>query len=207
MSLLELAREGRDGLDWYAKATADIETLCNRRGWASDTFCGVLAVTSPRVSVARNLRITLQWMQTGDLFQNVMTTIRQSLNHYLSTGEIRGPKTGPFYAALRGDSDAVVLDVWMAKVFGIAQSEFSKKSVRDRCKRSIRLVARKTGQSPRDTQAAIWTAAVRREGRAPGRFNLFREHANMVAYGGRFPDSGAIPHLADAYGRYQPALF
>jgi hypothetical protein len=204
--LKRLAKAGADGRNWYVDAERDIAELCQRRGWNRERFTGILAVTSPRVSVARNLRITLQFMQTGELLSNVMVTIRSGVTHYLNTGEIRGPKTGPFYAALLGDTSAVVLDVWMAKALDVEQSHFSNRQIRYACGLRVRQVARSLRWSPRDTQAAIWTGIVRQSGNTPGRFNPSREYANLLAWGGRFPD-GPIEQRADVYGRFQPCLF
>lgn len=204
--LRALAREGIDGKNWYVQAERDIASLCRRRGWDRERFTGILAVTSPRVSVARNLRITLQFMQTGELLSNVMVTIRSGVTHYLNTGEIRGPKTEPFYRALLGDQTAIVLDVWMAKALDVEQTHFGRRTIREECDRRVAATARSLRMSPRDCQAAIWTGIVRRSGNTPGRFNPEREYANLLAWGGRFPD-GPIEQRADFYGRFQPCLF
>lgn len=78
-ALCELAAENADGADWYDQAAREIKTVCDAAGWDCEQFTGILAVTSPRVSVARNVRITLHWMQTGELLDNVMTAIRRSV--------------------------------------------------------------------------------------------------------------------------------
>lgn len=203
--LVELGREGIDGRDWYDQAQDRIDDLCCRRGWDAELFTGILAVTSPRVSVVRNLRITLQFMATGELLSNVMRTIRNGVDHYLITGEIRGPKTEPFYRALLGDRSAIVLDVWMAKALGVKQEHFARKPLRAEANRRIESAARKLDLCPRDAQAAIWTGIVRRNGQTPSRFNPQREYANLQAWGGRFPD-GAIAQRADELGRVQKCL-
>jgi hypothetical protein len=132
----------------------------------------LLSVFSPRLQVLRSIRLTLEYIETGIVPSGVMRGTRAALEHYESTGEIRGPKTGPFARALRGDESAIVLDVWMAKAFGIPQTKLTGKAVAARCKGRIRTVARRLGWTPAETQAAIWTAAVRRAGRTPARFRL-----------------------------------
>lgn len=205
--LAQLAIDNRDAANWYDAAAAEIAEVCDIAGWDSELFTAVLAITSPRVSVCRNARLTLQYMSTGDLFANAMGNIRVSLLHYLATNEIRGPKTGPFFHALRGDTTAIVLDTHMASLLQVSQASFARQGIRKKCCRAIRGAARLADLTPRDCQAALWTGYLRGVGRNPSRLNIAREYANMRAYGGQFPHTGPIAQLVDGCGRYQPTLF
>lgn len=204
--LAELARDNRDQANWYDRAHAELVIVCDATGWSVDTLAAVLAVTSPRVSVRRNIRIALRWMNGDGLFPNVMSNIAASLDKYLATGSITGPKTLPFYKAIMGDAAAIVLDVHMADLFGVDQSKLSSKPLRQRLESTVRRVARRVAMSPRDCQAALWTGQLRRRGRVPTMLPIVQEFANMLAHCG-FPDCGAIPQLAMADGRYQRSLF
>lgn len=205
--LTQLATDNRDAANWYDNAAAEIADVCNAAGWDRDTFTAILAITSPRVSVCRNLRITLQYMATGRTFPNTMAMINDCISHYHATGEIRGPKTGPFRAALCGDTSAIVLDTHMASLLGVKQSAFSRRAVRIKCYGIVRRVAAAARLTPRDCQATLWTGYLRGIGRNPARFNVRQEFANLLAYGGSFPIVGAIRQLASTNGNYQPSLF
>jgi hypothetical protein len=162
---MTLADEGREWRDWYALARQDIQLVCSDQGWCLDRFIDVLAITSPRISVRRNIRVALQYMRTGEWLSAVIRGTRQAMAHYELTGEIRGPKTRPFAAALRGDETNIVLDTWMATAFEIDQSTLSRKGIRVECEKRIKRTARRYGWSNAATQAAIWAATVRRAGR------------------------------------------
>lgn len=204
--LVTLARDNRDGATWYDAAAIEIASVCEAAGWETDKFIAILAITSPRVSVCRNLRITLQYMATGQTFPNTMAMINDCIAHYLATGEIRGPKTGPFRCALLGDTSAIVLDTHMASLLGIKQSLFSRRDIRHRCYSVVRRVATAARLCPRDCQAALWTGYLRSIGRNPARFNVSQEYANLLAYGGEFPTTGAIAQRASVDGSYQRSL-
>jgi hypothetical protein len=205
-TLATLAADNLDFASWYAEAEAEVSEVCRLAGWDRITFTAILAITSPRVSVRRNARITLQYMATGVLFTNVMGNIRRGIDHYNATGEIRGPKTGPFFAALLGETSAIVLDVHMANLFAVPQSKLKNRGPRQTICNAIRRVASAVGTSPRDCQACLWAGQLRSRGRTATRFDIMQEYANMLAHGGEFPTTGAIAQLATASGEIQTRL-
>lgn len=204
--LAQLAADNLDGANWYNQAAAEIQTVCSLANWNVERFTAILAVTSPRVAVARNVRITLHYMQTGELFSNVMRGIRRSVEVYETSGDILGAKTMPFYRALLGDASAIVLDVHMANLFNVSQRLLTRKDIKAKCQNAVKRVARRLCISPRDCQAALWTGQVRSVGRNPGRINLLQEYANQQAYG-RFPATGSIKQYACNDGCVQSSLF
>ena len=167
--ILALALAGVDGRFWYGTAQREVRTGAERLGVTAERFAAILAATSPRVQVRRNITIAVMYCKFGTL-PGSMATTRAAVAHYESTGIIRGPKTGPFARAILGDEDAIVLDVWMAKAFGIDQKRFGAKYVRTHCEGVIRQVAQHLGWTPAQVQAAVWTAAVRRAKRKPTPF-------------------------------------
>jgi len=60
----ELARLGADHRGWYTEARATIRAYCRHPSWPEGfrpdvkAVAEVLAITSPRVTVARNVRLT-----------------------------------------------------------------------------------------------------------------------------------------------------
>lgn len=96
-----------------------------------------------------------------------MRGVRTSLINFLIDGKIRGLKTRPFAAALAGDEEAIVLDTWMAKIFGVDQKVFGTKRGVAEYSAHIRELARMTGLTPAQTQAALWCGYIRSLGRVP----------------------------------------
>ena len=203
--LCELASSHRFAANWYEQSAAEIADVCNRENWDNNRFAAILAVTSPRVSIRRNVRITLHYMASGELLRNVMRGIGQSVRVWESTGQILGQKTSAFYAAIRGDSSAIVLDTHMANLLGVKQSAFANRKIRKQCESTIRRVAKRIGLAPAQTQAALWTGQLARVGRLPLPFPIRCEYYNWLAHNRQFDDSGVIRQFADNLG-YQTSL-
>lgn len=171
--LVGLVRDGMaiDGHLWYARAGRTVRAYARRHKVDFGTVCGVLAVTSPRVPVARNVRLTRAWLEHYST-DGMMRGVRTSLVNYLIDGRIRGLKTGPFAAALSGDEEAIVLDTWMAKCFGVDQKVFGTKKGIAEYSAHIRELARMTGLTPAQTQAALWCGYIRSVGRTPADLSM-----------------------------------
>lgn len=168
-AIVGLALQGEGGRFWYGTAERAVRTEAERLGVTPERFAAVLAVTSPRVKVRRNWTLTVQYLATGSV-EGIMKSSRAALAHYEATGEIRGPKTGPFARAILGDRLAVVLDVWMARAFGVEHRRFGSRLVREEATRRIQAAAGILGWTPAQVQAAVWTATVIRDGKTPGTF-------------------------------------
>lgn len=167
-----LAWAGRDGRAWYQSARREIMLAAGMMGTSAKRLAALLSLFSPRVQVSRSIRLAFTYARTGTFPPGTIGSVQAAVLHYENTGEIRGPKTGPFAAALLGDPDAIVLDTWMAKAFRVPQQKIATKNVSTRCKRRIRKVAERLGWTPAEVQAAVWTATVRRAGRTPPPFRL-----------------------------------
>jgi hypothetical protein len=162
--LTRLAREGEDGRPWYTRQRSILRAYAESHAVDYGLLCDVTAVLSPRTTVRGNGRLAALYLQGAP--PNKLPCIpnaRAALTHYLDTGKIRGPKTSAFARALRGDDDAIVLDVWMARAMGIEQSTLSGKQYHREAKR-IQRAARRLGWPPVESQAAIWLATRRRHG-------------------------------------------
>ena len=153
--LKDLAIMGANNKDWYDIAQASIKVYADSIGANSDRIADILAITSPRVHVSRNIKIMRAYVEHGTL-DGVLPGTKLALAHYEKTGEIRGPKTKAFAAALKADHNAVVLDIWLARALGIPQESLGSKKIHTKSTQRINRVAKQLGWSPRDTQAAIW---------------------------------------------------
>lgn len=183
-TLKELALEGEHGRRWYEACNEALRALCRREGWPIIHTAAVLGITSPRVQVVRNARITKAYMREWALSPDVTThtrlsglmpMVRSGLVHYETTGEIRGQKTRAFAGACMGDLSQVVLDIWMAKAVKVDQKAFNRKAVREKATKRVCQVAKQLGWEPAQVQAAVWTATYEqhRTQKAPGIHTYF----------------------------------
>lgn len=175
-TLTRYACDGIDGRDWYKHATAQIDFVASAEGWDFDEFAGVLATTSPRCSVLRNIRMSLHFMKHRDLRVVPMRGVRTSVRNFLAGKGIAGQKTRAFYDNLSGRYDSVTLDVWMAYALGIDQTDFNKLATREEATRRVVRVARRLRIEPAAAQAAVWTGYRRGKGYADSTFDVVREY-------------------------------
>jgi hypothetical protein len=188
-----LAQIGLGYKDWYSRAQREIRTVCSLENWSINRFVDVLAITSPRVSVRRNVRTTLNYLANDSLFANVMYGTRAALEFWNSENVIRGPKTEAFRRALLGDKSAVVLDVHMSYAFQVDQLNFGRKSTFRNCVRRIQNVANDLHLSPRDCQACVWVGAFRERLNAwPIYFPILAEYQLFLELGRTYPAGGSI---------------
>ena len=170
---LACARAGASERDWYARAELSIRAYATERGFDPARVADVLSLTSPRVSVSRNVRIARHYLETGAPTSDTMWSVRAALAHYEDTGEIRGPKTGAFARALMGDPDAVVVDVWVLRAFDLrGWKSLTPKRYRDVSAR-IRRLATVLGWTPVECQAAMWTGIRATYGHKPTEVTMY----------------------------------
>ena len=117
---IRLCLQGIRGKNWYRSAGDQIEAFADRRGYDKETVCAILAITSPRVAVTRNIRIAMKYLAGRDDWNDgVMSTICRGVAKYEAGEGINGPKTSAFCDNLMGRMDSICLDSWMAKAFGV----------------------------------------------------------------------------------------
>lgn len=171
--LASLAIEGQEHRAWYDYARDDIRQAAPFLNAAPERIAALLALFSPRVSVLRSVRWTVHYCRSAggiDRFPYDCTRSHKlAITHWESTGEIRGPKTGPFAKALLGDKNALVLDGWMAVALSRTTEEgrilgkrFEIQAVHRAASIRVREVATYVGWPIAETQAAIWAGIVKR---------------------------------------------
>ena len=153
--LATLARNGAalGGLGWYARAHDELARYAVEVGEPAQRVADVLALTSPRQNVARNVGLTRQYIETSST-AGMLPSVVAGLTHYESTGEIRGPKTAAFSRALMGEN-AVVIDVWMFRAMRLTHKTMTAKRYREAVAK-VRRCARYVRMSPADTQSCVW---------------------------------------------------
>lgn len=150
------ASDGAAYRRWYVHARIIVGKLAAETGQPVGRVADVLAITSPKTSVMRNLRVTREYLTTGVLPRDVIGSTRRALEHYETTGEIRGPKTSRFAKALRGDNNVCVVDSHMARAFGYRAGDARLVRVQKPIERRLRRVGRVNGWTLAEAQAAVW---------------------------------------------------
>ena len=182
--LADLAQRGIGSADWYAQAAVEIADAAQRltaelgRTISPKYLGDILAITSPRVAVRRNIRLALQYIRSGTIPSGILPTVAIALRRYEQTGIVRGVKVGPFSKAILGNPQAIVLDVWMSRALGVDQPKLSGLAVHRRASSRVATAARilndrlGTDHQPAAVQAMIWATVVTDAGRAVARFNV-----------------------------------
>lgn len=146
---------GNTGRRWYRHARAGVARISTFYGLPYDRLCDLIALFSPRVTVKRNLRLALTYARIGRISSDVIRSTRLAVQHYETTGTIRGRKTAAFALVLRGDDSAIVLDTWMFRALRLPKTTRRKAIRKEACKR-IRSVASELSVTPAQAQAMIW---------------------------------------------------
>lgn len=155
------------GARWYDEAREVIQGFMVTEESAGgdrhvlETAVGVVAATSPRLHWSRNLRVSAMILNyphvrpPGLLGRSYMAALA-----VMSKGAsaLSGAKVKSFYAAIMGDEEAIVVDVWMMRA---AEMEKDSPNSTDRrmIEDGVRSIARRRMVSPRTVQATIWVVA------------------------------------------------
>jgi hypothetical protein len=171
-------RNREDGARWYLINQQACEEMANGTGVSLETAAAVVAHLSPRMHWSRNLIAAHQMLHdtpvTGGVMGRSIEGARRAIVAY-QNGEdpfatLTGPKVSNFAQNLIGNTDAVTVDVWAARV---ALPDFERAEL-DRAmglagiyaalSECYRTAADKVGVSPSTMQATTWIVA--RNGRA-----------------------------------------
>lgn len=154
------------GARWYTDGRRACRTLGGlaRSVGAGDDFrdhadyaAGVVAVVSPRTTVWGGLLQACRWIARG--VPPWLPSVAASLRRFESTtGDIAGPKTRAFAAALSGDTSAVVLDVWVLRAIGAPAGSVPRGARYVELADRVRGAALLLDASPAAVQAALWLA-------------------------------------------------
>jgi hypothetical protein len=148
--------------DWYRQSYKAIK---NKYGQNTDLFIKLLAATSPRNTVKRNLFLankTLTYILDNkpiDFSYGIANkAILNNVNRIIANKPINGPKVRAFSLALSGDADQVVIDSWMLKAFNIKRQAPTPND-RVHIKTIINKLSDQTNLKPCEIQACLWSYA------------------------------------------------
>jgi hypothetical protein len=170
------AEDLADGLAWYDRARGEAESMAAESGLTVRQCAGVIAALSPRCQWASNVAAARRMVLAaaeGDSQPVTNGTLANRAKAWrIACGEdpravLGGPKVRAFFANIMGDVEAVTIDAWcMRAAEGRDNKHAPKKRRYDLLSAAYRHAARRHGMSPRDAQAAVWTAYRRTHARA-----------------------------------------
>ena len=152
--------ERRRTIEWYASAKCHATNLCKIRNWTVEQAASIIAAFSPRVQWKRNMELAYAYADGREV--RCLTNSIRNAQHATGYGfdALRGLKTNSFARNIAGEMDAVTIDVWMLRPFGLkAANKTNYRTLAD----AIRTVGREVNMTPADLQALIW---VRLRGKA-----------------------------------------
>lgn len=170
---------GRTDKDWYADCRATLVDLfgADRLTLVTD----LLAATSINTSLTSNVTLFRRayYEIKNDLpVGKYLPIIQAQLNQVRSGIGLTGRKIRSFAAAMRGDSYAVVVDIWLLRAFGEDRKYRRSASGLDRSggptdaqyskiETWVRMEALYRGVTPAQLGACIWSGIRREVGRNP----------------------------------------
>jgi hypothetical protein len=141
---------------WYFEAQEVAEDVAENLGVSLEVGASIVAAFSPRErwssNVAKSLAFSMGKPVVG-LSNNLRMAESAMTNGF---DALNGQKTNAFARAIAGDSDAVVIDVWMIRAAGLDASKGVNKTQYNTLVDSVRKVAKEFGLTPRTAQALIW---------------------------------------------------
>lgn len=162
------ASDVESGATWYSEAQELAFHLGRNSGHGLDHAAAVISHLSPRTTWTRNVAGAIYLLTYGEKADGIIGAnydrARASLQADDPESTFGGPKTLRFYRNIIGDTEAVTVDVWAARVAGIDENLLKRVGAYDAVEHAYRLAARRRGVEPATMQATTWIVA--RNGRA-----------------------------------------
>lgn len=156
------------GATWYNEAQELAFHLGRNSGHGLEAAAAVISHLSPRTTWTRNVTGAITLLTYGEQADGIIGAnydrARASLSFEDPADSFGGPKTLRFYRNICGDTEAVTVDVWAARVAGVDEALLKRVGVYDAVEAAYQRAARRVGVEPSTMQATTWIVA--RGGRA-----------------------------------------
>ena len=140
---------------WYFEAQEVAEDVAEILGTSLEVGASIVSAFSPRERWSSNVAKAYAFAN-GKPVSGLSNNLRMAEAAKVSGFDaLKGQKTNAFARAIAGDSDAVVIDVWMCRAANAATDSPSKGLYNNLCD-AVRTVANDHGITPRTAQALIW---------------------------------------------------
>jgi hypothetical protein len=141
---------------WYHEAQEVAEDVAEIMNTSLEVGASIVSAFSPRERWSSNVAKALAFAM-GKPVTGLGNNIRMAENaKTMGFDALKGQKTNAFARAIAGDSDAVVIDVWMIRAAGLDASKGVNKTQYNELSEAVRVVASEMGITPRTCQALIW---------------------------------------------------
>jgi hypothetical protein len=142
---------------WYDEAQAFAESLQPTTGWNLEVAASVVSAFSPRVTWGHNKAKALQYAQgiaPKGLRSHIKAADRCVVEGF---NGLRGLKTNAFARAIAGNTNAVVVDVWMCRAAGLGKDAPNKTEYRAIADAITAIASTQVAMmDPRTMQALLW---------------------------------------------------
>jgi len=165
------------GKAWYLDAHAVAASIAAETGLTVRQCAGIIAALSPRCQWGANKSAAIKVARAAVAGEPLPSGIAGLPSNHVKAWRIAhgedpldvlgGPKVRAFFANIMGDEETVTVDAWAARAAEgrwIEQAPARRRY--DLLAESYRRAARKRGLTPRECQAAVWTAFRRAHARA-----------------------------------------
>ena len=156
------------GATWYTEAQDLAFHLGRNSGHGREHAAAVISHLSPRTTWTRNVAGAIYLLTYGEQADGIIGAnfdrARASLDAADPESTFGGPKTLRFYRNILGDTEAVTVDVWAARVADVDEAPLRRVGVYDAVEAAYQRAARRVGVEPSTMQATTWIVA--RNGRA-----------------------------------------
>jgi hypothetical protein len=140
---------------WYLEAQEVAEDVAEIMGTTLEVGASIVSAFSPRERWSSNVAKAYAFANgkpVSGLSNNLKMAQRAT---ELGFDALKGQKTNAFARAIAGDTDAVVIDVWMMRAAGMQTDSPNKGQYRE-LSEAVHIVAQEFGITPRTAQALIW---------------------------------------------------
>jgi len=140
---------------WYFEAQEVAEDVAEILGTSLEVGASIVSAFSPRERWASNVAKAYAFAN-GKPVTGLSNNLKMA-NAALENGfdALKGQKTNAFARAIAGDTNAVVIDVWMCRAAN-APTDSPSKGLYNTLSDAVTSVANEHGLSPRTAQALIW---------------------------------------------------
>jgi len=140
---------------WYREAEEVAEDIAEAMNTSLEVGACIIAAFSPRERWSTNIAKAMLFANGGTpkgLSNNLIMAQRSVTDGF---DALKGLKTNAFARAIAGDTDAVVIDVWMCRAAMLDNDSPNVGQYR-MLSEACRTVAAEFGITPRTAQALIW---------------------------------------------------
>jgi hypothetical protein len=140
---------------WYHEAQEVAQQVANNLNSSLEVGAGIVSAFSPRERWASNITKAVAF-SLGHSVSGLKNNTKMA-NDVLNEGidGLKGLKTNAFARAIFGDTDAVVVDVWMMRAAQM-KNDSPTQGQYHAIASAVRKVAGEFGLTPRTAQALIW---------------------------------------------------